>query len=90
MSEQPIAIEALARDVRLYLFCGAAATGHIPQAPEIGRALGRPESEIRTALRALAAAKVLILAPNDGQIWAANPFVERRRTSRRPPVILLV
>jgi Alkylmercury lyase len=74
MSEQPIAIEALAREVRLYLFRQAAATAQIPQAPEIGRALDRSESDIRTALHALAAGKVLILAPNDGHIWAANPF----------------
>jgi Alkylmercury lyase len=32
------------------------------------------KAEVEEALRRLAAAKVLILAPNDGNIWAANPF----------------
>lgn len=66
--------EALARDVRLYVFSEAAATGQVPQAPQISRALGRAEPEVRAALHALAAGKVLILAPNSGDIWAANPF----------------
>ncbi|HET9363106.1 MAG TPA: organomercurial lyase [Vicinamibacterales bacterium] len=74
MSEQLVSIEALAGEVRLYLFREAAATAQIPQAPEIGRALAQPESAVRMALHALAASKVLILAPNNGHIWAANPF----------------
>ncbi len=37
-------------------------------------ALGRAESDIRAALYELAAARVLILAPNHGNIWAASPF----------------
>jgi Alkylmercury lyase len=64
----------LATDVRVELFRVAAATGHVPQAPDLARALGRAEDEVRDALRRLAAARVLILAPNDGDIWAANPF----------------
>jgi hypothetical protein len=67
-------LEALARDVRIHVFREAAATAQIPQAAEISHALGRSEEEIRAALRELAKAKVLILAPNDGNIWAANPF----------------
>ncbi len=74
MNEQPIDIEALARDVRLYVFRETAATAQIPQAPQISHALDRSESDVRAALHALAAGKVLILAPNDGNIWAANPF----------------
>ncbi len=74
MSERPVDVEALARDVQHYVFREAAATGQVPQAPQIARALGSGEDEVRVALRALAAGKVLILAPNDGQIWAANPF----------------
>lgn len=66
--------EALAHDVRLYVFREAAATGQIPQPPQISRGLGRSESDVRAALHVLAAGKVLILAPNDGNIWAANPF----------------
>ncbi len=67
-------IEALASDVRIHVFREAAATARIPQAPEIARAIGQPEADVRAALHHLAANKVLILAPNDGNIWAANPF----------------
>lgn len=74
MTERAEDIEALARDVRVHVFQHAAATARVPQAPDISRALGRPEADVRAALRELAAAKVLILAPNDGDIWAANPF----------------
>ena len=66
--------ESLARDVRIYVFTQSAATGRVPQPPEIATALGRPQPGIKQALRDLAAAKVIILAPNDGDIWAANPF----------------
>lgn len=66
--------EALARDVRVFVFQRCAETGSVPQPPEISRALDRPESEIRAALRQLASGKVLILTPNNGNIWAANPF----------------
>lgn len=74
MTEPVKSLEALARDVRIYVFEEAAATGRVPQAADISRALGRPNDDVRAALRELAAAKVLILAPNDGDIWAANPF----------------
>jgi hypothetical protein len=74
MSELWTDIDILARDVRIYVFREAAATARVPQAPQISRALGRSESDVRAALHHLAAGKVLILAPNDGNIWAANPF----------------
>jgi len=67
-------LDALARDVRVYVFQQAAATGRVPQAPEISGALGRAEPDVRAALHHLAVGKVLILASNDGDIWAANPF----------------
>jgi hypothetical protein len=67
-------VDALARDVRVYIFREAAATGRVPQAPQIAAALARPEFDVHEALRLLAAGRVLILAPNDGTIWAANPF----------------
>ena len=67
-------LEALADDVRVHVFQQAAETGHVPQPAQIADALGRPQSEIHEALKHLAAGKVLILAPNDGNIWAANPF----------------
>jgi hypothetical protein len=64
----------LATEVRVELFRTTAATARVPQAPQLARTLGRSEDEVRAALRQLAAARVLILAPNDGDIWAANPF----------------
>lgn len=67
-------LEALARDVRVYVFRQAADTARVPQPAQIAQALRRPEAEIQDALKHLAAGKVLILAPNDGNIWAANPF----------------
>lgn len=67
-------LEALAQDVRLYVFGQTASTAQVPQARQIAGALQRPLEEIHEALRNLAAGKVLILAPNDGSIWAANPF----------------
>lgn len=74
MAEGANDVDTLARDVRIHVFREAAATARVPQAPDISRALGRPEADIRAALHQLAAARVLILAPNDGNIWAANPF----------------
>ena len=66
--------ESFAREVRLYVFREAADTARVPQPSQIAAALGRPQPEVEQALRQLAAGKVLILAPNDGNIWAANPF----------------
>ncbi len=70
----PATPDALAREVRLYVFRQAAETARVPQPPQIAHALGRSETEIQAAIKHLAAGKVLILAPNDGNIWAANPF----------------
>ena len=66
--------DALMREVRLFVFRQAADTARVPQPPEIAAALGHRQSEVEDTLRQLAAGKVLILAPNDGNIWAANPF----------------
>src|SRR5204862_6767964 len=66
--------EEFLQDVRLYVFRQSADTARVPQALEIAGALGRRVDEIKAALKQLAVNKVLILAPNDGQIWAANPF----------------
>ena len=66
--------DALMGEIRLFVFRQAADTARVPQPPEIAAALGRSLSEVGEALRQLAAGRVLILAPNDGNIWAANPF----------------
>ena len=67
-------VEALDRDVRLYVFGRAADTARVPKPAEISSALGRPQTEIEESLRRLAAGRVLILAPNSTNVWAANPF----------------
>jgi hypothetical protein len=74
MIDLPEPSHDIATEVRVKLFRTAVETGRVPQAPELSRALGRPESQVRAALRQLAAARVLMLAPNDGEIWAASPF----------------
>jgi hypothetical protein len=75
MTSAPLAdLEALARAVRLYVFRTAAETTRVPQAPEIAAALQQPHGVVHEALRSLAEGRVLILAPNDGTIWAAAPF----------------
>jgi len=66
--------DGLDRDVRLFVLGETARTGSVPQARAVAAALGRSEADIAASLKRLAAAKVLILAPNEGHIWAANPF----------------
>ena len=74
MTDPATSLDALAQEVRVFVFQQSAATAQVPQALDISQALGRSEDDVRAALQALAAAKVLILAPNGGDIWAANPF----------------
>jgi len=74
LAQAPVRSEVFTREVRLFVFNRAADTGRVPQANEIAAALGHPRAEVEEAIRQLAAGKVLILAPNDGNIWAANPF----------------
>src|SRR3989442_13861052 len=89
MTESSTTPDALAREVRLHVFRAAADTGRVPQPPQIAAALGHPQAEVEQALSQLAAGKVLILAPNARNIWAANPFcavpspfrAETRRTT---------
>lgn len=61
-------------DVRHFVFETVAATANVPQACEIAEALKIPPEAATAALKHLAEAKVIILAPNNGDIWAANPF----------------
>src|SRR5437868_15361212 len=60
--------------VRLHVFGQAAETGHVPTSAETAEALGQPQAAVEEALRRLAAARVLILAPGTTNVWAANPF----------------
>jgi alkylmercury lyase-like protein len=66
--------EALLRDVRLFVLGQAARTTRIPEPREIAAALRRPEPEIRDGLGQLALGRVIVLAPNSGNIWIASPF----------------
>ncbi len=66
--------ESIEGRVRQFVFERAARTGVVPQTPAIAEALGLSGEDVSATLKRLAAAKVLILAPNDGDIWAANPF----------------
>lgn len=74
MTQPPKPFDELIDRVRLYVFSEAANTGSVPQPPNIADSLGCSPAEVEQCLRMLAAGKVLILAPNDGNIWAANPF----------------
>ena len=64
----------LADAVRVYILNEAARTGDVPQAAQIAAAMDLPLDAVGAAIRALAASRALVLAPNDGQIWAAEPF----------------
>jgi hypothetical protein len=66
--------DPLVREVRLHVFRQVAETARVPQPPQIAAELGRPQVEIEAALEELAAGRVLILAPNGRNIWAASPF----------------
>jgi hypothetical protein len=74
MAESLDVPDSLTRMVRLYVFRETADTACVPQPPQIAAALALPQTEVEQALKQLAAGKALILAPNDGNIWAANPF----------------
>src|SRR5688572_29462863 len=75
MAPTPTVIgDEFAREVRLYVFGRAAETGRIPQPAHIADALGRTTRDVEAALVELAAGRVLMLAPNNTNIWAANPF----------------
>lgn len=66
--------DSLDAAIRQFVFAQAAATGVVPQSNRIAAELAVPTVDVDEALKRLAAAKVLILAPNNGDIWAANPF----------------
>ena len=67
-------MSALANDVRLHVFRTAAAWARVPQAHEIAQALNQSETDVQAALRQLAEARIIVLAPNTTNIWIAAPF----------------
>lgn len=66
--------ESLDGRIRQFIFERTAATGAVPQLAEIAGELAVPTADAAAAVQRLALARVLILAPNGGDIWAANPF----------------
>ena len=66
--------EALERAVRLHVFRQAAETTRVPKPDEIASALDRSPPEVEEALRRLAAARLLVLAPGTANVWLAPPF----------------
>lgn len=74
MLETSPANDSLDFAVRNFVFTEAASTGVVPQLDSIVQKIGVTTDEVAATLKRLADAKVLILAPNNGDIWAANPF----------------
>jgi len=72
MSAQPS--QELDRVVRMRVFGGGSQDFSVPANAQIAEALGLPQTEIDESLRRLAAGKVLVLAPNNTNVWMANPF----------------
>jgi Alkylmercury lyase len=66
--------EPFVEEVRRCIYREAAATARVPQAADVAVALGRSPDDVLGAIRALAARRVLILAPNSDNIWSAPPF----------------
>ena len=62
------------RAVRLHVFGAAAQAVQVPTNPQIAAALGVPQAAVEESLLRLAAGKALVLAPNNVNVWMANPF----------------
>lgn len=62
------------RSVRMQVFGAAAQSACVPANAEVAAALGLPLSAVEESLRRLAAGKALVLAPNNVNVWMANPF----------------
>jgi hypothetical protein len=66
--------DALDRAVRLHVFRQTAETARAPKPDEIASALDRSLPKIEEALRRLAAARLLVLAPGTSNVWVTPPF----------------
>jgi Alkylmercury lyase len=60
--------------VRLEVYRAFVELGRAPVAAEIAEALGADQVSVEQALRRLADAHVLVLAPGTPYVWMANPF----------------
>ncbi len=61
-------------EVRLAVYRGFVEESRPPTPPEIARSLGAETSTVESALRRLADAHALVLAPGTSYVWMANPF----------------
>ena len=66
--------QALDRSVRLRVFARLAETGRAPSPADLASALGVAQPGVEDALRRLAEARLLVLAPATANVWLAPPF----------------
>ena len=65
---------ALERAVRLHIYQQFVETTRAPGAPAIAEALNAGQKEVAAALRTLAEARAIVLAPATHDVWMAHPF----------------
>jgi hypothetical protein len=67
-------VDALDRDVRLFVYRHFVEAGAPPTAEQTAEALGSSLEEVEASFRRLEAGRVLVFAPGTLDIWMANPF----------------
>jgi hypothetical protein len=67
-------MDAVLRDVRLYIYRQMIETCAAPSADETALALSLPPEDVTTAYHALADMRALVLRPNSNMVWMAMPF----------------
>lgn len=72
--QSSVETDAFDHDVRMFVFRKTAETGRVPGIADIAVALQHPQADVEDALKRLAAGRVVVLAPNNTNIWMANPF----------------
>ena len=67
-------MDALLRDIRLYIYAQMIGTSAAPSAADTARALSCSPAEAEAGYRALADAHMIVLRPDTTTIWMAMPF----------------
>jgi hypothetical protein len=67
-------MDAILRDVRVYIYRQMIETSSAPSAADVARAFSIAEAEAETAFAALAEARMIVLRPGTSTIWMAMPF----------------
>jgi putative SOS response-associated peptidase YedK len=67
-------VDAILRDVRLFIYAQMVSTSAAPSVAETARSLALPPAEVETAYHALAERHMLVLRPGSHTIWMAMPF----------------